>query len=270
MENQREPVSGSAANDRDHAVTERSFNLVSGGPSRAHLAKADLIQDSPVVTINRSIDIVERGITVDFAMFADGPAAIVNELHLDRYIQPPMQIWVPRSAIFPENGVLNHIDMASLWEPYLPMSVGIRLTPFGFVGGVDGKLRHQFAVLAALQRMMMFKPKEIRVLCCDMIGTWVPGKTEEECEMLQSLLEQNKRHLGIAQKRVNESRGADKTATVVRDNLQKAVDDIEKSGDWGIFRRWEHERAALKEFVKKAEDVGTRVEFKSPGKAVLV
>jgi hypothetical protein len=249
-------------------IWNRHFNLISGGPSRIHLAKEDLIPDSPVVTINRALDVVERGIQVDFAMFADGPDAMVNQLGLGKYIKPPLQVWVPRSAIFPDNGVLNHYDMPSMWEPFLPMSVGLRVTPFGFVGGLDGRMRHQFAALAALERMMMFRPSTIRVLCADMIGGWVPGRSEEECEVIQSNLEQNKKNLGLAQRRVNESKGNDKTAVIVRDNLQKVVDELEKSGDWGKFRRWEHERHALKEFTKRAEVNGCKVEFKAPGKVV--
>lgn len=248
----------------------RCFNLVSGGPSRVHLTQEDLIPESPVVTVNRAIDIMDRGITVDFAMFADGPSAMVGQLGLQKYLVPPIQIWVPRSAIYHENGVMNHLDMASQWEPYLPMSVGIRVTPFGLVGGLDGKLRHQFAALAALERMMMFRPVKIRILCADMLGTWVPGKTEEECEVIQSQLEQFRRNLGNAQRRVNETKGQDKTAVVMRDNLQETVNAIEKSGDMQRFKRWEHERHALKEFKKRANEKGCEVEMVTPAAAVVV
>jgi hypothetical protein len=223
-----------------------------------------------VVTVNRAIDIVERGITVDFAMFADGPSSIVGELKLGKYINPPMQIWVPRAAVFPDNGVMNLLDLVSQWEVHLPMSVGVRTTPFGLVGGLDGKLRHQFGVLAALERMLMFRPMEIRILCADMMGTWVPGKTEEECELIQSQLEQCRRQLGVAQRRLNGSKGKDKTAEIVRDSLQVQIDAMLKSGDFQKFERWKHERHALKEFVKRAEAKGCRVEFKQPARMVAV
>ena len=249
-------------------VTARCFNLISGGPSRIHLTRDDLIPDSPVVTVNRAIDVVERGIHVDFAMFADGPQAFVKELGLGKYIQPPLQLWVPRSAIYHDNGVMNHLDMVSQWEPFLPMSVGVRVTPFGLVGGVDGRMRHQFAAFAALQRMMMFAPQEIRILCADMMGPWVPGKTEEECEELQSQLEQHRRNLGAAQRRLNESKGKDKVAETMRNELQKIVDVLEKSGDSQKFKRWEHERTALKVFIQKAAEKGCKVELRTPGMAV--
>lgn len=247
----------------------RCFNLVSGGPSRVHLTNEDLIPESPVVTVNRAIDIMDRGIQVDFAMFADGPTAMVGQLGLQKYLNPPLQVWVPRSALYHENGVMNHLDMVSQWEPYLPMSVGVRVTPFGFVGGLDGKLRHQFAVLAALERMMMFKPSKIRILCADMLGTWVPGKTEEECEVIQSQLEQFRRNLGDAQKRVNDSKGKDMTAVIMRDDLQKTVAAIEATGDVHRFKRWEHERHALREFRKRATEKGCEVEMVTPAAAVL-
>lgn len=248
----------------DKIVKARAFNLISAGPSRSYLTKEDLIPDQPVVSVNRSIDVIDNGITVDFAMFADGPSAIIHQLGLGKYLVPPIQLWVPRSSIFNDNGVLNHLDLASLWEPFLPMSVGVRVTPFGLVGGVDGKLRHQFGVLAACERMLLFKPERIRILCADMMGTWVPGKTEEECEEIQSMLEQHKRNLAAAQVRLNESRGKDKVAEVMRDNLQAEVDKILKSGDMGKFKRWEHERNALKVFAEKAKAQGCEVEFRQP------
>jgi hypothetical protein len=270
MEGLGEAVQGSAEVAEQRIVKARSFNLISGGPSRAHLTQADLIPDQPVVTVNRAIDVVEKGITVDFAMFADGPSSICQELGLGKYLIPPMQIWVPRPAIFPDHGVLNLLDLVSLWEPFLPMSVGIRTTPFGLVGGLDGKMRHQFGVLAALQRMLLFKPAKIRILCADMMGSWVPGKSEQECEEIQSMLEQHKRNLSSAQKRLNESRGRDKTAEIMRDSLQTEINKIQAQGDIGKFKRWEHERNALKVFVETAAKQGCEVEFKTPAKAVLV
>lgn len=268
MEAEREAIQGSTKADQK-IVKARAFNLISGGPSRSYLKKEDLIPDQPVVTVNRAIDVVDNGIPVDFAMFADGPSAIVNQLGLQKYLVPPIQLWVPRSAIFADNGVVNHLDLVSQWETYLPMSVGIRVTQFGLVGGLDGRMRHQFGVLAALERMLLFKPERIRVLCADMMGSWVPGKTEEECEEIQSMLEQHKRNLSTAQKRLNESKGQDRVAMVMRDNLQIEIDKILKSGDSVKFKRWEHERHALKVFSEKAKGLGCDVEFRQPLQAVI-
>ena len=252
------------------AITARSFNLVSGGPSREYLTKEDLLPEQPVVTVNRAIDIMDRGFNVDFAMFADGPQSICNELGLGKYLNPPIQVWVPKAAIFPDNGVMNLLDLVSLWEPFLPMSVGIRTTPFGLVGGTDGKLRHQFGVLAALQRMLLFKPSKIRILCADMLGSWVAGKSEAECEEIQSQLEQCRKNLSAAQKRLSASAGKDKAAEIMRNNLQEQIAALEKGGDSQKFKRWEHERHAIKEFIKRAEAVGCEVELKTPRKVVTV
>jgi hypothetical protein len=98
----------------------------------------------------------------------------------------------------------------------------------------------------------------------------VPGKTEEECEMIQSQIEQFRRQLGVAQQRVNESKGQDKTAEIVRDNLRAQVNAMQLSGEVNKFERWKHERHALKEYVKRAEVKGCKVEFRQPARMVAV
>jgi hypothetical protein len=248
----------------------RLWNVVSGGPSREFLTKGDLLPDAPVVTVNRSIDIVDKGINVDFACFADPPNAIVKQLGLDRYLVPPIQVWCPRPAIYPHNGMPAIHDMVSLWEPFLPASVGIRTVPFGTVTTSDGQTkRYMFCLLAAIERVMMFRPERVRILCADMMGSWAPGMSEEECEMHQSQLEQCKRDLSRAQKRVNDTKGEDIRYVVERDTIQKSLDELLKLGNPHVFKRWAHERHQLKELEKRAKEVGATFEYVTPKQGIL-
>src|SRR6185295_8797808 len=79
--------------DRVSMTVAESWNLVAGGPSRANLRKGHLLE-GPVVTVNRAIDIVERGIDVDFAAFSDGPGLAWRGLDLERHWRPGMILWV--------------------------------------------------------------------------------------------------------------------------------------------------------------------------------
>lgn len=246
-----------------------SWNVVSGGPSRAFIQQSDLIPDSPVVSINRSIDIIDRGINVDFACFADPPNAIVKMLGLEKYLVPPIQVWCPRPAVYVDKGMMQIHDMVTLWEPFLPASVGIRTTPFGTVQADGGIRRYLFCLLAALERVLMFRPERVRILCADMMGSWAPGLTEEECEVHQSQLEQARRELGRAQKKVVETKGQNQNFVMQRDLAQENVNELQKKGDPGIFKRWEHERTQLKELEKRAEAVGAKFEWVTPKQVVL-
>lgn len=248
----------------------RSWNVVSGGPSRAYLKQHDLLNDAPVVTVNRAVDVVDRGIVVDFAMFADPPTGLASVVDFEKYLRPPIQLWCPRPCIIQHNGVLQILDIVTQWEPFLPASVGIRTTPFGQVPSPDGKTqRFIFALLGALERVLMFRPERVRVLCADMMGSWAPGMSEEECEMHQSQLEQAKREVSLAQKRVTETKGRDKTAEVQRDVAQATVNDLLKLGDPLKFKRWEHERFQLKELEKRANERGCTFEWVTPREVAI-
>jgi hypothetical protein len=250
--------------------TCKNWNVVSGGPSRAFIQQADLLPDSPVVTVNRAVDIIDRGIVVDFAAFADPPNAIVKLLGLEKYLRPPIQVWCPRPAFFPDKGVMKIFDMVTLWEPFLPASVGLRTMPFGTLDQADKSVsRYTFATWAAIARVLMFKPERVRILCADMMGSWAPGLTEAECEMQQSLLEQARRELGSAQRQVVATKGENPGFVRMRDNAQAEVDSLLKRGDPVIFKRWEHERHQLKELEKRAATQGTTFEFVTPREAVL-
>lgn len=243
--------------------------MISGGPSREFLTQGDLIPECPVVTVNRAIDIIDRGIVVDFCMFADSPVHLMKHHDLAKYLVPPIQVWCPRSAVIPDAGVIQLLDMVPLWEPYLPASVGIRTTPFGVVQGLDGVKRYMFGLLAALERILMFRPKKVRVLCADMMGPWAPGMTEADCEMQQSKLEQHRRALGAVQRRINESKGKDQTALIMRGSLQGEINELLKTGDPIKFKRWAHEREQLKALQARAAEVGTEFEYKTPGAVVM-
>lgn len=249
----------------------RSWNVISAGGSRRYLDPSDLIPDSPVVSINRAIDVIDRGITVDFACFADPPSALSKTIDdLDRYLQPPIQVWCPRPAMYAVNGVPSFHDMVSLWEPFLPASVGIRTTPFGTVSTVDGSQRRfLFCLLAALERVMMFRPERVRVLCADMMGSWAPDMTEAECEMHQSLLEQARREVSRYQKQLTASRGKNQLVAIQLQEAQRSVNELQEKGNPGIFKRWEHERAALKGLEERAKATGAIFEWRSPKQTAL-
>lgn len=87
--------------------------------------------------------------------------------------------------------------------------------------------------------------------------------------MHQSQLEQAKRQLSASQKRVNETRGQDKAAVIQRDDTQTLLSELQKRGDPGVFKRWEHERRQLKELEKRANEVGAQFEYYTPKGAVL-
>lgn len=248
----------------------KAWNVISGGPSREHLTAADLIPDSPVVTVNRAIDVIDKGIHVDFACFADPPKHIFKLMGLDRYLQPPIQVWCPRPAMYIHNNVPTFHDMVSFWEPFLPASVGIRTTPYGTVPNEDGQgSRYVFCLLAALLRVMLFRPQRVRVLCADMMGSWAAGKTEEECERLQSDLEQARRELGRLQQKINATKGQAPVYIFERDQLRQNIQELEKAAPKEGFKRWAHERYQLKVYEKKAQGMGTKVEWVTPKGTVL-
>ncbi len=245
--------------------------MISGGPSRQHISTSDLIPESPVVTVNRAIEVIERGVTVDFACFADPPSHIYELMKLERYLVPPIQVWVPRPAMYLHNEEPSFHDMVSLWEPFLPASVGIRTTPFGTVKCEnDEGTRYFFCLLAALFRVMMFKPKTIRILCADMMGSWEAGLSEEQCEQRQSDIAQARKELGNIQSHINLTRGRDASAIQQRELLRKNVQDLEKLGPPEGFKRWAHERYQLKGFQKHAEAAGCAIEWLMPKAALLV
>lgn len=215
-------------------IQASDWNLVSAGPSRERLTKEHLIEGAPVVTVNRAIDIVARGLPVHFAAFADGPKAIWEPLGLEKFVMenPHIQLWVSLRQVSQKmkvdrpakmrKGVPNpnflrtavrvlpkpamdtlaalaqkylmepadsfEIDapgphVLQLWDAVLPASVGVRVLPHGYVQDVDRPTatRHAFTTICALQRIFMFRPRKVRILCADMAGSWIPGETEEQC-----------------------------------------------------------------------------------------
>lgn len=239
------------------------WNVISAGPSRHHLEYTDLIPGAPTVTVNRAVDVIDRGIHVDFAMFADPPHALAKVLDISKYLVPPIQVWCPAPALYHHGGLLQVHDMITQWEPHLPLSVGIRTTPFGLVK--DGEYqRYMFSLLGCLERVLMFRPKHVRLLCADMMGSWAPGLTEAECEEQQSQQEEARRGISKAQKALNDSRGKDGRAAVALKGWQEKLADIQKRGDPGVFKRWEYERKHLRALEGKAFEMGCTFEYVSP------
>jgi hypothetical protein len=170
-----------------------SWNLVCAGPSREHLRLEDLIPDAPVVTTNRAMDIAARGLPVDFAAFADGPSACWTG-ELEKFWKPGIVLWVTlrplqqkvRPPGHDEEVVIPGPPVLKLWDKALPASAGFRLMPFGFVEDARDKnvTRTAFTALCAFRRILEFAPKRIRILSMDMQGSWIEGKTEEECHAI--------------------------------------------------------------------------------------
>jgi len=210
-----------------------SWNLVAGGPSRANLRKGHLLE-GPVVTVNRAIDIVERGIDVDFAAFSDGPGLAWRGLDLERHWRPGMILWVSagvtQGTVKLPDGTKRGVPgppYAKIWDQALPASVGFRLMPYGILKdeAAESGTRTAFTTFCAFHGILRFKPKAIRILCMDMAGSWVEGWTEETCHAY----------------------------------------DMEKNG----LDRWTHERRVMEREINKARSEGIRVEVMSPAPEVV-
>lgn len=177
------------------------WNVVCAGPSLAHLQPEHLL-DGPVVTVNRAVSISERGFRIDFAAFSDGPKGCWEPLGLEKHLKPGMQIWAsmrPTNRIIPKAEISTPMSndlvlpgggppIAWLWDRALPAYVGIRFIPTGSVGDPEsaGKHRLAFTTLCVLKRVWEFSPKRVKVLCCDMSGSWIEGLTEQECREKES------------------------------------------------------------------------------------
>lgn len=175
---------------------ETEWNVIASGPSREHLREEHLL-DGPVVSVNRAIDVVERGIRVDFAAFSDGPKGCWEPLELEKHLRPGMQVWAslrPTNRIIPKADIKTNVSndivlpgggppIAWLWDRILPIFCGLRFIPPGNVQDVENPrmFRHAFTTLCVLKRVWEFKPKKVRLLCADMQGSWIAGLTEEEC-----------------------------------------------------------------------------------------
>lgn len=247
-----------------------AWNVVSGGPSRRYIEKSDLIEGGAVVTVNRAIDIVDRGITVDFAAFADPPTGCWNQENLERFLKPHTQIWVPMTVATPT----NIRDVQATWEPVLPAWCGIRQMPTGYIQGVTGKNHHIFTLACAIERVFMFRPKQLRILCADMMGPWAKGKSEEECEEMQSENQTLKDMITAITKELDDppqGMNADQFRMMEhrRLDLQLRLHHLERMPPVP-FKRWQHEKQALEKMVERAKSAfGLEVEFKTPSKALV-
>ena len=207
-----------------------SWNLVAAGPSMERLCQFHFIPDSPVVTVNRAMLIAQRGLQVDFAAFADGPAGAWELCGLEKAWKPEIVLWVSMRPVRTKGklpGSDEEIDLPGpplmrIWDRALPCSVGLRVLPYGDIEDEEhpGMLRAAFTTFCAFRRILEYKPKKIRVLCMDMDGSWIPGKTAEECH----------------------------------------AHDMERNQ----LDRWKHERTAMEKIIAKARGEGIVVELVTP------
>jgi hypothetical protein len=218
---------------------EDEWNLISGGPSLLRLELAHLLPFRPVVTVNRAISVIDRGIKVNFAAFADAPSGCWIPLNLERYLHmdPSIQIWASLRPVTQQvtvyrkaewkrgmepphfmkdflKGIMKVLPddthkaftkfvekyffdkeqrivagvpgpaIAYFWDKELPAGTGIRFIPHGDLQDPTEKsvMREAFTTYAAFDRICSFRPKKVRILCCDMAGSYIEGKTYEECQ----------------------------------------------------------------------------------------
>jgi hypothetical protein len=233
-------------------VSDSEWNLVAAGPSRKHLRSWHLIDGAPVVSVNMAIDVIDQGIDLFAAAFADGPGAIWIPQNLERYIyqHPKLQLWISFRPVTEKKRVrelpgilkkgmtkkqldneitLPGVPLALIWDKCLPALTGTRSLPWGEVEDVNkkGSMRSAFTTVCALERIFYYRPKKVRILCADMMGPWIEGKTEKEC---------------VAAERA------------------KA-----KKNKGTFLDRWKHEKAAMRMTIKKGKEAfGVEVEYVTP------
>jgi hypothetical protein len=157
----------------------------------SRLTAADLIPGAPVVTVNRAMTIVERGLTVDFAAFADGPGGAWQLCNLEKLWTPAIVLWVSMRPVMQKvtpPGSDKEVEvpgppLIKFWDRALPASAGFRLLPWGDIRdeATPEIMRAAFTTFCAFRRILEFSPKKIRILCMDMAGSWIEGMSEEEC-----------------------------------------------------------------------------------------
>jgi hypothetical protein len=149
------------------------------------------------VTVNRALDVAAQGIRVDMAAFSDGPAPLWKGMELWRHWRPGMILWVStrtltmRRDVTNEKGEIERQEapgppLCALWDQELFASVGFRFMPYGVIADADNPktMRHAFTTLTAFRGILRYRPKRIRILCMDLSGSWVEGRTEEECDAM--------------------------------------------------------------------------------------
>lgn len=217
-------------------MSASEWNLVAAGPSRQHLRHSHFL-DGPVVAVNRAVDIVERGLRVDFLAIADGPGGCWEQMNLERFWSPGMTLWVTtrllhkRVNVTNDQGVMeerivpSNMPVCALWDTKLSASIGFRFMPDLQVPDVDhpndpAKTRSGFTTLQALAGITRYRPKKIRILSMDLKGPWMVGLTEAECD--------------------------------AKDKTQKGLS------------RWRHERKAMDDAIALAKKMGIAVEEMIP------
>lgn len=242
------------------------FNIISAGPSRAYLKASDLLQhteEQPVATctVNRALDVVERGIEVDFAAFVDGPQRIWDGMDYKRFWKPGMILWIALHAI-------------DAWENATTASQAFKPLPMGQVPyGVSTFNRNIFSALSVLEKCYTYKPNRVRIICADMVGSWALGKTEEECERQQGCVANFNTKLGLL---VTEEIRMKREGKTVPKALKQDIAVTRKDRDKAValgethFKRWEHEKRHLLLSAERAKkDFGCVTEFCTPRETVV-
>lgn len=163
-------------------VSYRQWTVISAGASMEKVTSSDLLK-GPVVAINRAISIRNR-VPIHIWAVWDHPQRLFD-LGYDEYIHPPLQIWLGPNRF--QEFYLAALEKVTEpeWEKHLHPEIGLRCMPMGareveVEGGKKG-LKSVFTAVYAIEKMVSMGARKIRVLGADMEGSWVPGKTEEEC-----------------------------------------------------------------------------------------
>lgn len=159
-------------------MSYRQWTMISAGPSMVKVTASDILK-GPVVAINRAISIRHR-VPVNIWAVWDHPDRLFG-LGYDKYIYPPLQVWLGPNR-FQECylSALGRVEEPE-WEGVFDPEIGFRCLPFGFRENLDGKDKTVFTLIYAIEKAVSMGARKIKVLGADMIGSWAPGKSEEEC-----------------------------------------------------------------------------------------
>jgi hypothetical protein len=194
------------------------WNLICGGPSRAHL-RAEHLLEGATVSVNRALDVVEQGITVDHAAFADGPELLWKNLDLQRFWRPGMILWINSGCVSMnvttktgDKAVVPGAPYAKVWDTVLDSCIGFRLMPTGSVPDTENPTvtRGAFTTLCAFKCILRYQPKRVRILSMDLAGSWVDGLSEETCaekEREVRNLDRWKHERATMTRHINQARG---------------------------------------------------------------
>lgn len=166
----------------------QEWNLVSAGPSMMQVRPEDLLAEGMTVAVNRAISMRNR-IPIDIWAVWDDPTRLFD-LGYQKYVYAPLTIWLGPNR-FQEFylAAMGLVDPPA-WEQDLDPLIGLRCMPWGVhlkdghdLAGTPCKVAKLVCTLIyAIEKAVELGARHIRIFGADMVGSWSPGKTEEECK----------------------------------------------------------------------------------------